>query len=167
LFYSRFFFLALFLVGCAGAENFLPLQKQTQKQKIVIVVFENATEEPLLGLQVSSLFKETFVRRGIRVVSDLGEADFVLSGKIVKFEQVFMSLNAQGQASESRVTISLEYTLQGKETLKDRLSASADYFNSSNPAQDKIAQDRAIREAFLRLAEKVAHDIAPFLETSL
>jgi hypothetical protein len=169
LFYSRItiFSLFLLLIGCSGipsspavgAENFLPLQKQ----KISIVVFENTTEEPLLELRVSSLFKEVFIRRGVLVVSDSREADFRLSAKVGPFEQVLVSLNGQGQVSESRVTIGLEYTLHGKETLKDHLTASADYFNSSDPAQDKAAQDRAIREASLRLAEGMADDIARFL----
>ncbi len=149
--------LSLFLMGCSG----IPVSKSANT--ILMLVFENATEEPLLELQVSSLFKEVFIRRGFLVVSDSREADFVLSGKIDHFEQGFLSLNTAGQASSSRVTIGLEYTLRGKETLKARLTASADYFNSADPAQDKAAQDRAVREASVRLSEKAADDIARFL----
>lgn len=128
-----------------------------------MVVFENATEEPLLERQVAAMFKEVFVRRGVLVISDSREADFILSGKIDHFEQSFLSLNLHGQASESRVTIGLEYTVSGKGLAdplsKTHLNASADYFNSADPTADRTAQDRAIREASLRLAEKVASSI--------
>ena len=131
---------------------------------MAITVFENTTGEPLLGLQVSSLFKEVFIRRGFLVIQDAQKADFILSGKVNTFQQVFVSLNAQGQASESRITIGLEYTVSGKETLKSLINASADFFNSSDPVQDKIAQDRAIREASLRLSEKAADEAMRILD---
>ena len=153
--------LSLFLIGCSG----LPISKS--ENTIAIVVFENATEEPLLELQIASTFKEVFIRGGILVLSTSREADFILSGKVNTFEQTFLSLNSDGQASESRVTIGLEYTVSGKglvsPPLKSNINTSADYFNNADPTQDRIAKDRAIREASLRLAEKVANDLANFL----
>ena len=152
------FLLSLFLIGCGG----IPSSKSANT--VAIVVFENATEEPLLERQVFATFKELFIRRGFLVVSDSRKADVMLSGKISKFDQVFLSLNSDGQASESRVAIGIEYRVSGKglaEQLATRnVTASADYFNSADPSQDTTAKDRAIREASFRLAEKVADEIA-------
>jgi len=162
LFYSRaYFLLFFFLIGCGGIHAF---HTNPPSNKMAIAVFENATEEPILGLQVASAFKELFIRRGVLVVSDSRKADMTLSGKINQFEQVFLSLNSDGQASESRVAIGIEYRVSGKglaEQLATRnVTASADYFNSADPSQDTTAKDRAIREASFRLAEKVADEIA-------
>lgn len=118
-------------------------------------------------MRVAFQLKGVLIRRGVAVISDSREAHFILSGKIDRFENVFLSLNTAGQASESRVTIGMEYKLLPKESpsapLNAHLTASADYFNSSDPAQDKTNQDRALQEASLRLAENVADDLANLL----
>jgi hypothetical protein len=169
LYYSRIIFLFLFLAGCRGISS-APASSFAQSKPvntIAVVVFENTTEEPVLELRVSSALKEAFIRRVFSVIRDAREADFTLSGKIDHFENVFVSLNTAGQVSESRVTIGLAYKLLEKKSasapLNAHLTASADYFNSADKAQDKANQDRAIQEASLQLAEKVADDLASLL----
>ena len=152
-----FFLLFSFLIGCSGVA---PLLSKSE-HPIAIALFENATEEPLLALHVTSTLKDVFIRRGILIVSDARAASNVLSGKINKFEQVFLSLNTNGQASESRVTVGMEYIVSRGATPSQpqSINASADYLNNSDPSQDRTAKDRAIREASFRLAEKVADEI--------
>lgn len=164
-----FFLLSLFLTGCSGIPS-APVNSLAQPKPshtIAIVVFENTTEEPLLEMRVASRLKEVAIRRGFSVISNSREAHFILSGKIVRFENVFLSLNTVGLASASRVTIGIEYKLLPKEAtsspLNAHLTASADYFNSADTVQDKTNQDRAIQEAALRLAENVADELASFL----
>ncbi len=134
---------------------------------VSVIAFENDTQEPILGSQVTSAFKETLIRRGV-FVSNPDKAMFTLSGKVNQLGQVLLALNSNGQASASRVTIGVEHTVSEKTNLvKFNASASADYFNSQDSDQDRTAKDRAMREASFRLAEKMADDVADFITNGM
>lgn len=128
-------------------------------QQIAIPVFENLTFEPLLEKRVHEIFKETFVTRGWKVV-DLDQASTVLSGKINRFERAPIALNLQSQAEEYRIKVGLALTLGSKEgsapPQKIDAEGSAEYIARTDPAEDRAGQDRAIREAARRLAERAA-----------
>jgi hypothetical protein len=134
---------------------------------IAVLVFENHTEEPILERDLFPIFKAELARRQIVMTSDSRDAAFILSGKIVRFEAIFKSLNAAGGASEFGITVGVEYLLyeQGKAepALKTNLTESADYYMSGNPLVDRDARDRAFREASQRLSEKAAGQVSAFL----
>ncbi len=148
------------LAGC-GYHSGIRSEMASPDRTIAIPVFENATFEPLLENRVSEGFKETFLRQGWQVVAKPDQAPLTLSGRVIRFDRVPISLNRIGQAQEYRITIGLEYAfLSSKETppskQKDHAEASAEYIASSDPITDRVAEDRAIREAGRRLAERVA-----------
>jgi outer membrane lipopolysaccharide assembly protein LptE/RlpB len=132
-------------------------------QTIAIPLFENATFEPLLEKRVSESFKETFLKQGWRVVVQSNQAPLTLSGRVIRFDKTPISLNRIGQAQEYRITIGLEYMLLPKKgdrsQQKDHAEASAEYIANPDPISDRVAQDRAIREAGQHLAERVADRI--------
>lgn len=152
--------LLLSLAGC-GYHSGIRSEMSSPDQTIAIPVFENATFEPLLEKRVGESFKETFLRQGWHVVAQPHQARLTLSGRVTRFDRTPVSLNRIGQAQEYRITIGLEYTLLPKEgdqsKRKDHAEASAEYIANPDPISDRAAQDRAIREAGRRLAERVAH----------
>lgn len=137
---------------------------------IAIPLFENATFEPILEKRVTETFKETFFSKGWKVVSDQDPASLVLTGRIYRFERVPLSLNRSGQAEEFRVKIGMEVRLLDSENgpkpdgkagpLKGEAEGVADYFARADVAADRVAEDRAIREAGRKMAEQVA-DLLP------
>ena len=150
--------LVLSLAGC-GYQSGIRSEITSSDQTIAIPIFENATFEPLLERQVAESFKETFLRQGWRVVAHSDQAPLTLSGRVIRFDRVPISLNLIGQALEYRITIGLEYTFLPKTgdppKQKDHAEASAEYIANPDPLADRAAEDRAIREAGLRLAERV------------
>lgn len=162
--------LLLSLAGC-GYHSEIRSETTSPDRMIAIPIFENATFEPLLEKRVSESFKETFLRRGWQVVARADQSPLLLSGRVVRFDRTPLSLNRNSQAQEYRITIGLEYTFLTKGNnppkQKDRAEASADYIASPDPLADRVAEDRAIREAGLHLAERVSdlRSVAP-LSTS-
>jgi hypothetical protein len=150
------------LSSCGSIRGSVPLRHPP----IELLVFENGTEEPILEQALFPIFKEVFIARKIRIKHNLSEAAYTLSGRINRFDSVFKSLNAQGQASEYRITVGVECTLYQKgktdPLMKVLLTESADYFANVNPSANRDAQDRAFREASLRLAERGADKISDF-----
>lgn len=151
--------LLLSLAGC-GYHSGLPSEMTSPDQTIAIPLFENATFEPLLEKRVSESFKETFLRQGWQVVAHPHQAPRTLSGRVTRFDKTPISLNRIGQAQEYRITIGLDYTLLSGEgeppKEKNHAEASAEYIVHPDPLADRVAQDRAIREAGKQLAERVA-----------
>ncbi|HIE65709.1 MAG: LptE family protein [Nitrospira sp.] len=126
-------------------------------QTIAMPLFENATFEPLLEKRMSQIFKETFISRGWEVSSDPGRADLVLKGRISRYSRAPVSLNLQGQAREYRIQIRLEFNLQqAGERFAARDEESAEYIARSDTKVSRSAEDRAIREAGRKMAERMA-----------
>lgn len=128
------------------------------RQTIAIPLFENATFEPLLGKRISQIFKETFISRGWEVRSDPGRADLVLRGRITRYHRAPVSLNLQGQAREYRVQIGLQFHLQQSEGKRfvTSVEENTEYIARPDVKASRIAEDRAIREAGQKMAERLA-----------
>ncbi|MEK7702736.1 MAG: LptE family protein [Nitrospirota bacterium] len=171
LFVLRFVLLFCFLLlaDCGFGKKSITPHTPT----ISVLFFENGTQESLVDLQFFPILKGQLIQRRMRLVKNPREADFILSGKIVQFGSVFQSLNPSGQATEYRITIGVESILhekgKGERPLRDAFvskmthSGSANYFVSSNSAMDRDARDRAVREASLRVSNRVADSISDFL----
>jgi len=158
--------LLLSLTGC-GYHNEIRSEVPLSGQTIAIPIFENGTFEPFLEKRITESFKETFLRQGWRVVSHPDQAPLLLSGRMIRFDRIPISLDRNSQAQEYRIIVGLEYTFRPKggepPKQKDRVEASAEYLANPDPLADRAAEDRAIREAGQRLAERVAdlRNIAP------
>jgi outer membrane lipopolysaccharide assembly protein LptE/RlpB len=149
----------------SGAAHFNDVDSATAGRSIAIPLFENATFEPILEKRVTETFKETFYSRGWKVISDQNLASFVLTGRINRFERIPVSLNRDGQAQEFRVKIGMELRLLDSENgqkrsgktdlLKRESEGVADYIARVDVAEDRVAEDRAIREAGRKMAEQV------------
>ena len=168
--------LCLFLLGVSacgyhvGSGNDLSTHAESTAagRTVAIPLFENATFEPILEKRLTEAFKETFFSKGWKVVSDQSRASTVLTGRIVRFERLPLSLRQDGQAEEFRVKIGMEVRLldsdkgqDGKAvSLKRSAEGIADYIARADVAADRAAEDRAIREAGRKMAEQVA-DLLP------
>lgn len=169
------FFSGLVACGYQAATGTAPFLNQSggaggAGRTIAIPLFENATFEPILEKRVTEIFKETFFSKGWNVVSDQSPASLVLTGRIHRFERVPLSLNRSGQAEEFRVKIGMEVRFLDSESepkpdgkavpAKRETEGIADYFARADVAADRVAEDRAIREAGRKMAEQVA-DLLP------
>ncbi|MBI3804843.1 MAG: hypothetical protein HY282_13890 [Nitrospirae bacterium] len=129
-------------------------------REISIPIFENGTFEPLLEQRVTESFKETFLRRGWKVTGKRDQPVMRLSGRVFVFERIPISLALNAQAQEYRIRIGFEYTLllpnSDPPKQKEIAEATAEYIARPDPLTDRAAEDRAIREAAKRLAERVA-----------
>jgi outer membrane lipopolysaccharide assembly protein LptE/RlpB len=164
LLYLSFFGMAAcgYQVG-AGSDLSNSAESMGAGRTIAIPLFENATFEPILEKRVTETFKETFFSRGWKVVAP-NRASLVLTGRIHRFERTPISLNRDGQAEEYRVKIGMEILLLDPEArekqqtapLKREAEGLADYVARADVAADRVAEDRAIREAGRKMAEQVA-----------
>ncbi|MFQ5580364.1 MAG: LPS assembly lipoprotein LptE [Nitrospiria bacterium] len=166
LFYTTIFLLFALLTGCGylhgmnqGLSDLVRVRDPgSVRQTIAIPLFENGTIEPLLEKRISRVFKETFISRGWKVISDPEGADLVLKGRIKRYHRAPLSLDLQGQAREYRVQIGLHFHLEQKKGGEFETSAEgrAEYLARSDAKASRSAEDRAIREAGRKLAGKMA-----------
>lgn len=94
------------------------------------------------------------------IENNSGNADIILKGKITSFGTSTIAIDSQGRASEYRVTINIEVDLEdlkkNRLLIKKRaISASAEYFASSDTTADRDAKDRTIEAACKILGEEV------------
>jgi hypothetical protein len=167
---SFFTFLACGYHFGTGPERSDGAESTGAGRNIAIPLFENTTFEPILEKRVTEAFKETFFSKGWKVVSDQRHASLILTGRILRFERIPISLRQDGLAEEFRVKIGMEVRLldsekeptqEGKAApLKREAEGIADYIARADVAADRVAEDRAIREAGRKMAEQVA-DLLP------
>jgi len=162
------FFLSMAACGYqagGGVAHFNQVDSAVAGRTIAIPLFENVTFEPILEKRVTETFKETFYSRGWKVVGARAGASFLLTGKIIRFERIPISLNRDGLAEEFRVKIGMELRLLDSENgqmrngkpdlLRKEAEGVAEYIARADVAADRVAEDRAIREAGRKLAEQV------------
>jgi len=164
--YVTLFLLLALLSGCGYREgrghDVRDLNRSripgSPRQTIAMPLFENATFEPLLEMRMSQIFKETFISRGWKVSSNPGGADLVLKGRISRYSRTPVSLNLLGQAREYRIQIGLGFHLRqaGGGGFDTRDEESAEYIARSDTKASRSAENRAIREAGRKMAERLA-----------
>jgi hypothetical protein len=159
------FFAGFFLVSCSKA-----IRPSPTTHTLAIPVFENGTSEPILGGQVTAVFKETFARRRFKMVRHEKEAAYILVGTITQFDKTPKSLHRDGKVMEYRLTIGVTYLLSRRignpaseeMPLKWTDVMYADWVVRSDLSQDRSAQDRAIREIAKNLSYRAATTLAEF-----
>jgi len=159
--------LALVLAGCgyhiAGRADLLPKDLHT----IAIPAFGNATVRANLARLVpASLAREFNSRTRYRVVADPGQADAVLSGSILRFDNSpIIADPASNRATGALIVVVLQVTLTDRRTgkplfsrnnyeFRQRYEIAIDpqaYFDESGTAIERLSRDiaRAVVSAIL------------------
>ncbi len=133
-----------------------------QIRTIAVPVFSNATFEPALEQAVTLAVKEAFIRDGRwRLVDHPESADATISGQILSFDRAPLSFSVERVVTQYRVTLRVDLSLVERATGKilwreSGITGRAEYFLTSDIAQTRSAEDRAIREASNSLAETAA-----------
>lgn len=136
------------------------LSGNESKSQLSIPLFKNATFEPILEKPLTQIFKKTFYGRGWNVQGGSDKSGMILFGRIAHFGRSPIALNSVGAAREYRVTIGMNVRIlheKMEEALVSKtVEGRADYIARPDAQEDRIAKDRAIREAGRSMAEEVA-----------
>jgi outer membrane lipopolysaccharide assembly protein LptE/RlpB len=137
--------------------------------KIAIPVFTNRSLEPNLETKYTSYMQYEFgAGSGAQVVRDKDEADMVLAGQIIAISIPTLAFTLQG-TQESRVTVFAAVTLEDRKTGKllwrQNVSASSEYFVTSDLQFNRVLQTRALEQAGRLIAQDVAMRFLDHLES--
>jgi len=109
---------------------------------------------------MTQVVKETLSRRGWQIEESQAKADLSLSGRVTSSGLKAISLSLLGAAREYRVRLKMKVRLlnakDGKVLRVLTPEGLAEYRAQPDTARDRLAKDRAIREA----GQKMAHEIA-------
>jgi len=135
------------------------------RQSIAVPVFENRTFEPLVERQTTDAIKEELLIQGWPLVNDPSQADLVITGKVVAFSLNPLSLDLESNILEYRVLLTLNLTLENtrlKQTIWKAApwEGSAEFLASNDAGQQRVNEDRAIREASRRVALDLSHRLS-------
>ncbi|MFQ5597301.1 MAG: LPS assembly lipoprotein LptE [Nitrospiria bacterium] len=154
-------------VGC-GARSGLDPEHSTPAltggkaagRRLAVPLFTNATFEPILDKQLTQVFKKTLYSRGWEILKDSESSEWTLLGRVTQFGRSPLSLDPVGAAKEYRVQIHVTLRLLrrngGAALFSQTVEGSADYIARPDALGDRIAKDRAIREAARNMAEEAA-----------
>lgn len=159
---SVLFFL-LVISGCTAlnkGRSFSEEKSEGSLGVLIVPLFENETFEPILERPLTQIFKETLFEEGWVVVNPGKPGTQVLLGRIKSFGLRPISLNPVGAVREYRIDLGLSVEVLesagGQAALSMAIEGRADYVARPDPGSDRVAKDRAIREAGRGMAEKLA-----------
>src|SRR5512135_481113 len=78
------------------------------KYRVAVPLFVNGTYEPLVEKQVTRALKDELAIDGRWVLTDRGDADLLVSGKVKKFDLQPLSYDAQERILEYRVRLGID-----------------------------------------------------------
>lgn len=159
------------LIGFSACAHQPILAQQGHKPSLSIPLLKNTTFEPLLEKTLTSIFKTALYEQGWQInADDQSEGDSsnkVLEGKITGFSRHPISLNQLGSVIEYRINMTIKVVLLGSKNRAKRFSRTingeAEYIARSDSGEDRIAKDRAIREA----GRDMADQLLAFLQADL
>jgi outer membrane lipopolysaccharide assembly protein LptE/RlpB len=129
------------------------------KYRVAVPLFVNGTYEPLVEKQVTRALKDELDIDGRWVLTDRGDADLLVSGKVTKVELLPLSYDAQERILEYRVRISVDVKVSdvktGKVLWKDPdMETFSDYRVIEDITKSKINKGEAIAKASKNFAEE-------------
>ncbi len=127
-------------------------------KSIAVPFFENQTSEPNLEIIVTERVIDNLVADNTLSVKDEANADAVLEGRIVSFQNVPFSFNRDLNAEEYRVVISVEATLFSQRLdqpiwEKQVIKGDGAYFVDAN--EDGFRYDDALAEAIKEITDRI------------
>jgi len=147
---------ALVLIGGCGYST----TSRTAKgiKSIHVPFFENATAEPNLEITVTESIIQNIIDDNTLKVTDENDADAILEGRIVSFENRPFSFNLQLNAEEYHVAVNVVVSLFNRRTntaiWKDRaLSGDGNYF--VDPVEGGNDFDGAVAESIKEITERI------------
>lgn len=157
----------LVLIGFYGCVDRFVIDQKRPNPILSIPLFNNTTFEPLLEKALTPIFKTSLYERGWGINADVDQTAKVLVGQIVGFGRKPISLDQVGGAKEYRINMILKLALldsKGGETGFSRtVEGVAEYIARSDSGDDRLAKDRAIREAGRDMAEQIANLLENFM----
>jgi len=110
---------------------------------------------------LTPIFKTSLYERGWNITENSDQIAKMLVGQITRFGRQPISLDPVGGAREYRINITLKIGLveskTGKESFSHTVEGVAEYIARAGSGDDRLAKDRAIREAGRDMAEQVTH----------
>jgi outer membrane lipopolysaccharide assembly protein LptE/RlpB len=128
-------------------------------KSVSVRFFENRTPEPNLEIAVTELITDKLLIENVLKVVDEQQADAILEGGIVEFQNVPFSFNEDLNAEEYHVIITLEATLYKRADnepvwAKQRLKGDGSYFIGATEGEGFSFSD-ARQEAIFEIAERI------------
>jgi predicted small secreted protein len=129
------------------------------KYRVAVPLFVNGTYEPLVEKQVTSALKDELAIDGRWVLTDRGDADLLVSGKVAKVELLPLSYDAQERILEYRVRLVMDVKVteikSGKVLWKEQdMESFSDYRVIEDITKSKINKGEAITKASKNFAEE-------------
>ncbi len=128
-------------------------------RSLTVLAFLNMTHEPAVDVEVTSAVVKEFLADGRMRLTDREEADLVLRGTVVSYQEVPLSYTADAYVQQYRILLRVDARLEdrsGKVVWQERMIESG--LISSFPVTiGDISKTRSARETALR---KASQDIA-------
>lgn len=123
--------------------------------------FSNSTLEPGLGEMVVRRVKDhLFSRTRFNIINSEKDADFYITGDVLKIKQDVISVSSDGKAREYRLTITCRIAIHDNRNNKVLLQkiyvVPSEYNVKGDVFVDMAAKERAIGEISAVIAEQVA-----------
>ncbi len=154
------FFILSALIGFSGCAKRGAILTKAPSPRLVLPLFKNSTFEPLLEKTLTPIFKTSLYERGWNISENTDQIAKTLVGQITRFGRHPISLDQVGGAREYRINISLKIAVLeskgGEESFSKTVEGVAEYIARADSGDDRLAKDRAIREAGRDMAEQVA-----------
>jgi PBP1b-binding outer membrane lipoprotein LpoB len=113
-------FAALFLAGCAGYHVGPTNGLEAREKSIQITPFVNQTLEPRLTDAVTSQLRKQFQRDGTFQLATHGDADIVLSGSLIRYQRMEVTLSSNDilTVQDFRLTLTAQVIARERSTGK-------------------------------------------------
>ena len=148
--------LLIFVSGC----GFYSTSSRTAKdiKSVWVPFFENRTSEPNLEITVTERIIDNLVADNTLSVKDEVNADAVLEGKIVSFQNVPFSFNRDLNAEEYHVIVTVEATLYSRRLdqpiwEKQLIKGDGSYFVDTD--EEGFRYEDAIAEAIREITDRI------------
>jgi len=149
------FFSVLILSGCGYSTS-----SRTAKdiKSIAVPFFENKTPEPNLELRVTEEIINNLIADNTLRVVDEAEADALLDGTIVRFENAPFSFNQELNAEEYHVVVTVQATLFSRllnQAIWEGKTITGDGSYFLDVAESGFSFDDAVDEAIFEITERI------------
>lgn len=128
-------------------------------RSLTVLAFMNMTNEPAVDVEVTNAVVKEFLADGRMRVTDREEADLILRGSVVSYQEVPLSYTADAYVQQYRIMIRVEARLEdrsGKIIWQEKMLESG-LISSFPVTLGDISATRSARETALR---KASQDIA-------
>ncbi len=129
------------------------------KYKVFVRMFRNDSYEPLVEKDVTAALKEEIAIDGRWMLTDEGDADILVNGKVRKVDLEPLSYDPQERILEYRLIMHTDVKVSDIKTKKviwkkNNFTSYADYRVTVDVTKSKIRKEEAIKYASKRFAEE-------------